>query len=133
MSYYEGNTNIYAECVAQQQQQQQQQENGDTSTGSSQQSQFQDYGTTSSSTTTTPAATILQCVSNYHQLTQDSRDMNLRNFLLIVSGGMIFFMQSGFAMLCAGNVRVKNVQNTMLKNLLDACGAALAFYFLGTF
>jgi len=130
MSYYEGNTNIYAECVAQQQQQQQQ-ENGDTSTGSSQQSQFQD-GTTSSSTTTTPAATILlQCVSNYHQLTQDSRDMNLRNFLLIVSGGMIFFMQSGFAMLCAGNVRVKNVQNTMLKNLLDACGAALAFYFLG--
>ena len=133
MSYYEGNTNIYAECVAQQQQQQQQ-ENGDTSTGSSQQSQFQDYGTTSSSTTTTPAATILlQCVSNYHQLTQDSRDMNLRNFLLIVSGGMIFFMQSGFAMLCAGNVRVKNVQNTMLKNLLDACGAALAFYFLGTF
>ena len=133
MSYYEGNTNIYAECVAQHQQQQQ--ENGDTSTGSSsQQSQFQDDGTTSSSTsTTTPAATILQCVSNYHQLTQDSRDMNLRNFLLIVSGGMIFFMQSGFAMLCAGNVRVKNVQNTMLKNLLDACGAALAFYFLGTF
>lgn len=132
MSYYEGNTNIYAECVAQHQQQQQ--ENGDTSTGSSsQQSQFQDGTTSSSTSTTTPAATILQCVSNYHQLTQDSRDMNLRNFLLIVSGGMIFFMQSGFAMLCAGNVRVKNVQNTMLKNLLDACGAALAFYFLGTF
>jgi Amt family ammonium transporter len=28
-------------------------------------------------------------------------------------------------------VRKKNVNNTMLKNLLDACGAAIAFYALG--
>ena len=28
-------------------------------------------------------------------------------------------------MLCAGCVQLKNVQNSMLKNLLDACGAAL--------
>ena len=34
-------------------------------------------------------------------------------------------------MLCAGSVRLKNVQNTMLKNLLDACGAALGFYSFG--
>lgn len=34
-------------------------------------------------------------------------------------------------MLCAGCVRKKNVQNTMLKNLLDACGAALGFYIVG--
>ena len=34
-------------------------------------------------------------------------------------------------MLCAGSVRRKNTQNTMLKNLLDACGAALAFFFVG--
>lgn len=34
-------------------------------------------------------------------------------------------------MLCAGAVRKKNVQNTMLKNLLDACGAALAFWAVG--
>ena len=34
-------------------------------------------------------------------------------------------------MLCAGCVRKKNVQNTMLKNLLDACGAALGFYVIG--
>jgi ammonium transporter, Amt family len=40
-------------------------------------------------------------------------------------------MQSGFAMLCAGAVRKKNVQNTMLKNLLDACGASLAFFSVG--
>jgi ammonium transporter, Amt family len=40
-------------------------------------------------------------------------------------------MQTGFAMLCAGSVRAKNVKNIMLKNLLDACGGALGFYLLG--
>lgn len=76
---------------------------------------------------------IMQCVSDTYQESQDSRQDNLRSFLLVVCGGMIFFMQSGFAMMCAGSVRLKNVQNTMLKNLLDACGAALAFYLVGMF
>jgi len=40
-------------------------------------------------------------------------------------------MQAGFAMLCAGSVRKKNTQNTMLKNLLDACGAAIAYFWVG--
>ena len=40
-------------------------------------------------------------------------------------------MQAGFAMLCAGSVRRKNTQNTMLKNLLDACGAAIAYFCVG--
>jgi ammonium transporter, Amt family len=40
-------------------------------------------------------------------------------------------MQAGFAMLCAGSVRRKNAQNTMLKNLLDACGAAIAYFCVG--
>ena len=40
-------------------------------------------------------------------------------------------MQSGFAMLCAGSVRQKNVKNIMLKNLLDACGGALGFWSIG--
>lgn len=34
-------------------------------------------------------------------------------------------------MLCAGGVRKKNVNNTLMKNLLDACGAAVAFYVAG--
>lgn len=76
---------------------------------------------------------VLQCVSDTYQDSQDAREANLRSFLLVICGGMIFFMQSGFAMMCAGSVRLKNVQNTMLKNLLDACGAALAFYLIGTF
>ena len=40
-------------------------------------------------------------------------------------------MQAGFAMLCAGSVRRKNTQNTMLKNLLDATGAAVAYFCVG--
>jgi ammonium transporter, Amt family len=40
-------------------------------------------------------------------------------------------MQGGFAMLCAGSVRKKNAHNTMLKNLLDACGAAIAYFCVG--
>lgn len=73
----------------------------------------------------------LQCVSDQFQEDFAAKTKNIYDFLLVLSGAMIFFMQSGFAMLCAGSVRLKNVQNTMLKNLLDACGAALAFYFIG--
>lgn len=40
-------------------------------------------------------------------------------------------MQCGFAMLCAGSVRQKNVKNIMLKNILDACGGAIGFFILG--
>ena len=105
--------NIYMACSAAQQQQQQ---------------LDGDFGGNADS-----ATYMLQCVSDTYQNVQDSRQDNLRSFLLVVCGGMIFFMQSGFAMMCAGSVRLKNVQNTMLKNLLDACGAALAFYLVGTY
>lgn len=52
-------------------------------------------------------------------------------FFLLFAGALVFLMQSGFAMLCAGSVRQKNVKNIMLKNLLDACGGAIGFYTLG--
>ena len=74
---------------------------------------------------------LLQCISDQFQEDRKAMSSDLNDFLLVLAGAMIFFMQSGFAMLCAGSVRLKNVQNTMLKNLLDACGAALAFYLVG--
>jgi len=52
-------------------------------------------------------------------------------FYTLVCGAFIFLMQCGFAMLCAGSVRQKNVKNIMLKNLLDACGGALGFWSIG--
>ncbi|KAG7345108.1 ammonium transporter AmtB-like domain containing protein [Nitzschia inconspicua] len=74
---------------------------------------------------------ILRCISDTYQNAEENSAANVHSFLLVVCGALIFFMQAGFAMLCAGSVRLKNVQNTMLKNLLDACGAALAFFLLG--
>ncbi|KAM0932278.1 putative ammonium transporter, ammonium/urea transporter [Dioscorea sansibarensis] len=48
---------------------------------------------------------------------------------LLFSSFLVFSMQLGFAMLCAGSVRAKNTLNIMLTNLLDA-GAGALFYFL---
>jgi Amt family ammonium transporter len=74
---------------------------------------------------------LLKCVSDQFEEQQNERALDLQSFLFVTAGAMIFFMQSGFAMVCAGAVRLKNVQNSMLKNLLDACGAAVAFYLVG--
>ena len=78
---------------------------------------------------------ILACVSDELEAREEQHlhmiSADMVNFLLIVSGALIFFMQTGFAMLCAGCVQLKNVQNTMLKNLLDACGSAIAFFLIG--
>lgn len=46
-------------------------------------------------------------------------------------GTVMFLMQAGFAMISAGSVRQKNIQNTLMKNLLDACGAAIGFWAIG--
>jgi Amt family ammonium transporter len=69
----------------------------------------------------------LECVAN----TLNTDLVNLNNkldslvdgvniFFLLFASIIMFTMQAGFGMLCAGSVRKKNVQNTMLKNLLDA-------------
>ena len=45
---------------------------------------------------------------------------------------VIFFMQAGFAMLEAGTVREQSVREILLKNLLDACVGALAWFCVGS-
>lgn len=69
----------------------------------------------------------LECVANTLDtdislmgLRLDAMEQGLNIFFLIFASIVMFTMQAGFAMLCAGSVRKKNVQNTMLKNLLDA-------------
>lgn len=61
----------------------------------------------------------------------DSTAGDLNVFYSLICGGMIFLMQCGFAMLCAGSVRSKNVKNIMLKNILDACGGAIGYFSIG--
>ena len=70
---------------------------------------------------------VLQCVANHieasrqEQLSEVERSSEIsRNLYQLFAAALVFFMQAGFAMLCAGAVRKKNLQNTMLKNLLDA-------------
>mmetsp|Transcript_24877 Transcript_24877/g.40304 ORF Transcript_24877/g.40304 Transcript_24877/m.40304 type:complete len:480 (+) Transcript_24877:123-1562(+) len=61
----------------------------------------------------------------------DVTNAGLDVFYLLFAGAMVFFMQAGFAMLCAGSIRAKNVKNIMLKNILDACGGAVGFWTIG--
>jgi Amt family ammonium transporter len=50
---------------------------------------------------------------------------------LLTSAFLVFFMQAGFALLEAGTVRPKNTKNILLKNVIDACLATLAWWALG--
>ncbi|CAB9531807.1 Ammonium transporter 1 member (Partial), partial [Seminavis robusta] len=77
------------------------------------------------------AYALLQCVSSHIESDIDATQHALRSYLLLLSGALIFFMQAGFAMLVAGSVRRKNTRNSMLKNLLDAAGAAIAYFCVG--
>lgn len=53
---------------------------------------------------------VLQCVSDRLEAEAAERTAGLTEWLLVVAGALVFFMQAGFAMLCAGCVRKKNVQ-----------------------
>lgn len=70
-------------------------------------------------------------MSDETQAALDALIAGTDTFYSLVTGAMVFLMQCGFAMLCAGSVRQKNVKNIMLKNLLDACGGALGFWACG--
>jgi len=61
----------------------------------------------------------------------ESLAAGIDSFYLIFAGALVYFMQTGFAMLCAGSIRAKNVKNVILWNLLDSCGGGLAFWACG--
>ncbi|CAB9514576.1 Ammonium transporter 1 member [Seminavis robusta] len=74
---------------------------------------------------------LMKCVIDQLEASQGLVDAKVKSFLMIFTGSFIFFMQGGFAMLCAGCVRKKNTHNTMLKNLLDACAAGVVYFCCG--
>ena len=51
---------------------------------------------------------------------------------LLFCGALVNFMQVGFAMLETGSVRRKNSMNILIKNLLDVCSGALAWFAFGS-
>jgi len=63
--------------------------------------------------------------------TVESLASGVDSFWLIYAGALVYFMQTGFAMLCAGSIRAKNVKNVILWNLLDSAGGGLAFWAVG--
>ncbi|CAG9460414.1 unnamed protein product [Pedinophyceae sp. YPF-701] len=76
--------------------------------------------------------TALESASN-RQLLQDASEVaaSLDGGYMLMSGFLVFFMQAGFAMLCAGSVRSKNTMNILLKNVLDACAGSLGWWLFG--
>jgi len=77
----------------------------------------------------------MECVSNAQaeQATNRADDIakGLDTFFLLFAGALVYFMQPGFAMLCAGSIRAKNVKNIMLWNLLDSAGGGIMFWVCG--
>lgn len=76
-------------------------------------------------------AELIQCVSDEQDVQRLGVMNGLDTFFLIFAGAMVFFMQTGFAMLAAGSCRAKNVKNVILWNLLDSCGGGLAYWATG--
>ncbi|MDQ4070157.1 MAG: ammonium transporter [Actinomycetota bacterium] len=56
---------------------------------------------------------------------------NLDNVFVLLAAVLVIFMQAGFALLEAGLTRAKNVANIMMKNLMDFCAGAVAFFSVG--
>jgi len=56
---------------------------------------------------------------------------NLDNVFVLLAAVLVIFMQAGFALVEAGLTRAKSVANIMMKNLMDFCAGALAFFAVG--
>ena len=64
-------------------------------------------------------------------VTAEDVQVNLDNVFVLVSAVLVIFMQAGFALVEAGLTRAKSVANIMMKNLMDFCAGALAFFAVG--
>ncbi|PRQ34455.1 putative ammonium transporter, ammonium/urea transporter [Rosa chinensis] len=62
---------------------------------------------------------------------EESVTSSINTIYLLFSAYLVFVMQLGFAMLCAGSVRAKNAMNIMLTNVVDAVVGSLSFYLFG--
>lgn len=63
--------------------------------------------------------------------TLESHKGAINHIWILICGCLIMMMQAGFALLEAGNCRVKNVQSILLKNLTDVCMGTLGWFIFG--
>ncbi|GKY93678.1 hypothetical protein MPSEU_000335100 [Mayamaea pseudoterrestris] len=85
--------------------------------------------------TSSQLSELLGCVSDQNEQANLSAAQNVadgvNSFFILFGGALVFMMQAGFAMLCAGSIRAKNTRNVILWNLLDSCGGGLAYWAVG--
>ncbi|KAF6153589.1 hypothetical protein GIB67_027456 [Kingdonia uniflora] len=62
---------------------------------------------------------------------EESVTNSINTIYLLFSAYLVFVMQLGFAMLCAGSVRAKNTTNIMLTNVVDAVVGSISYYLFG--
>jgi len=55
----------------------------------------------------------------------------LNTFWVLFAAVLVFFMQTGFALVEAGFSRTKNTTNILFKNLMDFCMGTIAFWVIG--
>jgi Amt family ammonium transporter len=65
------------------------------------------------------------------EVSAESVQTNLDNVFVLLSAVLVIFMQAGFALVEAGLTRAKSVANIMMKNLMDFCAGAVAFFAVG--
>ena len=82
------------------------------------------------------SALVLRVELLERRLSGDPADQHIHGasdtFWLLFCGALVNFMQVGFAMLETGSVRRKNSMNILIKNLLDVCSGALAWFAFGS-
>ena len=62
---------------------------------------------------------------------REAVQIDLDNVFVLLSAVLVIFMQAGFALVEAGLTRAKSVANIMMKNLMDFCAGAIAFFAVG--
>lgn len=58
-------------------------------------------------------------------------EVSLNNLWILTSAAIVFFMQAGFCLLETGSVRPKNINNSLIKNLIDCAIGAIVYYLIG--
>lgn len=64
-------------------------------------------------------------------MTDEELEAAINGVWIFIAGILCFLLQAGFGLLEVGSIRAKNAQNVILKNILDACVAALAYWAFG--